>query len=331
MRTYHSLSEVPDPPAAGRVVAIGVFDGVHRGHQQILTRAASAARSAGASAAAVTFYPHPDAVLHRRSAPPMLTPLPRKEELLEALGVDELVVVLFDKDFAQLTPEAFCSMVLSDHLGARAVFVGENFRFGRGGVGTATDLRQYGRSHGFEVMAVGLARKDGEVISSTRIRELLKDGRVAEAAGLLGRPHRIEGRVVSGFGRGRGLDAPTANLAPTPEMALPRLGIYITRSTVDGGETYGSVTSVGTNPTFEHDGKVRIETLLLDYSGALYGSRLAVDFLEHIRAQRAFADADSLAARIHQDVQIARDYFQREQLTRTAEKPGPQAKKAPGR
>ena len=309
MQTYHSLAEVADPPAAGRVVAIGVFDGVHRGHRQILLRAVEAARSTGASAAAVTFYPHPDAVLHRRSAPPMLTPLPRKEELLQALGLDELVVVPFDKEFALLTPASFCGVVLSEHLGARAVFVGENFRFGHGGVGTPADLRQYGRSHGFEVVSVALAREDGEVISSTRIRELLKAGKVAEAAHLLGRPHRIEGTVISGVGRGRGLEAPTANLTPTPEMALPRLGIYVTRSTVNGLESYRSVTSVGTNPTFESDGKIRIETLLLDYSGALYGSRLAVDFLDRIRDQQAFPDAGSLAAQIRSDVEVARAFF----------------------
>jgi riboflavin kinase/FMN adenylyltransferase len=309
VRAYHSLSEVADPPAAGRVVAIGVFDGVHRGHQEILRRAVERARSTQAAAAAVTFYPHPDAVLHRRSAPPMLTPLPRKEELLAELGLDEVVVVPFDADFARLSPESFCKAVLSDHLGARTVFVGENFRFGQGGAGTPADLREYGRSHGFEVVSLTLARDDGEVISSTRIRQLLKAGKVAEAAGLLGRPHRVEGTVVSGFGRGRGLEAPTANLTPTPEMALPRLGIYVTMSTVNGAESHRSVTSVGTNPTFQDDGKVRIETLLLDYSGALYGSRLAVDFLERIRGQHAFSDAESLAAQIRRDVETARAYF----------------------
>jgi riboflavin kinase/FMN adenylyltransferase len=309
MRTYHSLGEVADPPAAGRVVAIGVFDGVHRGHQEILRRAAGAARLAGASVAAVTFFPHPDAVLHSRSAPPMLTPLRRKEELLEDLGMDELVVVPFDKAFSLLTPESFCSAVLSDHLGARAVFVGDNFRFGHGGAGTPAELREYGRSHGFEVVAVALALEGEEVISSTRIRELLKVGKVAEAARLLGRPHRIEGTVIRGFGRGKGLEAPTANLAPTPEMALPRLGIYVTRSTVEGSESYGSVTSVGTNPTFDSDGRIRIETLLLDYSGTLYDSRLAVDFLERIRGQQTFPDADSLAAQIRHDAEEARAYF----------------------
>ena len=309
MRVYHSLAEVPDPVEAGRVVAIGVFDGVHRGHQEILRRAVAASEASGASAAAVTFYPHPDAVLHSRTAPPMLTPLTRKAGLLEGLGMQELVVVPFDKDFAQLSPESFCSAVLSEHLGALAVFVGENFRFGHQGVGTPADLSQYGRSHGFEVVSVALACDGGEVISSTRIRELLREGRVAEATGLLGRPHRIEGQVISGVGRGKGLEAPTANIAPRPEMALPRLGIYATRSTVCGGGSYSSVTSVGTNPTFESDGKIRIETLLLDFSGDLYGTELAVDFVARIRDQQAFPDARTLAARIKQDVEIARAHL----------------------
>lgn len=309
MQVYHSLTEVPDPAAAGRVVAIGVFDGVHRGHQEILRRAVDAAAVSGASPAAVTFYPHPDAVLHSRSAPPMLTPLTRKAQLFEELGMQELVVVPFDHDFARLTPASFCRAVLSDHLGARAVFVGKNFRFGHGGVGTPADLVRYGRAHRFEVVAVGLACEAGEVISSTRIRDLLKEGRVAEAAGLLGRPHRIEGTVISGAGRGRGLDAPTANIAPMADMALPRLGIYVTRSTVDGMDVYGSVTSVGTNPTFESDGKIRIETLLLDYAGELYGSDLAIDFLGRIRDQQVFPDVRALADRIKQDVQIARTHL----------------------
>ncbi len=308
MRVYRSLAEVPDARPAGRVVAIGVFDGVHRGHQEILHRAVEAARGSGATPTAVTFYPHPDVVLRDRAALPMLTPLDRKAEILEELGLDELLIVPFDRNFARLTPADFCRAILSDHLGARAVFVGENFRFGHGGAGTPADLGAYGRSHGFEVIAVGLKREAGEVISSTRIRELIGEGRVAEAARLLGRPHRIEGRVVGGAGRGRALEAPTANLVPTPEMALPKLGIYVTRSTVDGTRAYRSVTSIGTNPTFESDGKVRIETLLFDFTGSLYGAMLAVDLLERIRDQEAFPDAESLAARIRLDVEIARSY-----------------------
>lgn len=308
MNVYQGLVDVPDAPSAGRMMAVGVFDGVHRGHQEILRRTVEAAEASGALPGVVTFYPHPDAVLHSRTAPPMLTPLARKAELLEELGAKELVVVPFDRQFARLSPEAFCRAVLSDHLGARAVFVGENFRFGHRGAGSSADLRLYGQTHGFEVVAVALASEAGQIISSTRIREAIGAGLVTEAARLLGRPHRIEGTVVSGVGRGRGLDAPTANLEQTPDMALPRLGIYVTRSTVDGRNVYRSVTSVGTNPTFESDGKIRIETLLFDFAGTLYGSHLSVDFLEYIRDQEAFPNAEVLAAAIRRDVEVARSY-----------------------
>jgi riboflavin kinase/FMN adenylyltransferase len=306
MRVYSSPGQVMEAPPQGRVLAIGVFDGVHRGHQRILSRAVDEAKSTGALSAAVTFYPHPEAVLRPRSAPRMLTSLERKATLLEALGLDEMVVVKFDREFAALSPESFGGTVLSDHLGARTVFVGENFRFGQNGAGTAADLGKYGGKHGFEVKPVALVEEDGEVISSTRIRELLRAGHVKEAARLLGRPHRIEGRVMAGVGRGRTLEAPTANLAPAKDMALPRAGVYVTLSTVDAGEVHPSVTSLGTNPTFQSDRKMRIETILLDYSGDLYGRRLAVDFLERIRGQKAFSDAGSLAQQIKRDVDTAR-------------------------
>jgi riboflavin kinase / FMN adenylyltransferase len=306
MRLYSTLGEVVDAPATGRVVAIGVFDGVHRGHQLILAQTIDQARATGALSTAVTFYPHPDAVLRPRSAPRMLTSLERKAELLDTLGMDELVVVRFDREFASLSPELFCRAVLSDHLGAKVVFVGENFRFGHKGAGTPLDLAEYGTTHGFHVRPVPLVEDAGEAISSTRIRELLKRGKVVEAAALLGRPHRLEGTVVSGAGRGRTLEAPTANLSVGREFALPGLGIYVTRSIVDRQRVYQSVTSVSTNPTFEHDRKVRIETVLLDYAGDLYGSQLSLDFLDRIRGQRTFPDADSLAAQIKKDIDFAR-------------------------
>ncbi len=305
MRTYQGLGEVTDAPREGRAIAIGVFDGVHRGHQRIVTSAVQEAAAGGGRSTVVTFSPHPDSVLHPRRAPRALTSAARKAELLEVLGVDELVVVKFDQDFAGLVPEAFCRLVLSAHLGARVVFVGENFRFGHQGLGTTKDLSAYGRTHGFEVRAVPLVDEAGEPISSTRIRELLRGGKVAEAARLLGRPHRVDGIVCPGRGRGRVLDAPTANLPVIREMALPRAGIYATRSTVDGREIYASVTSLGVNPTFESDGRLRMETLLFDYSGDLYGRHLAVDFLERIRSQRTFPDAESLARQIRSDVETA--------------------------
>ena len=309
MRIYHSLPEVPDPSAAGRVVAIGVFDGVHRGHQEILRRAVEAARSSGASSAAVTFYPHPDAVLHRRSAPPMLTPLARKAELLEELGMQELVVVPFDKDFAQLTPASFCSAVLSDHLGARAVFVGENFRFGHLGAGTPADLLLYGQSHGFEVVAVGLARDSGEVISSTRIRELLREGRVAEAAGLLGRPHRIEGTVISGSGAGQGPRRPDRQHRSHERHGASPFGhlhdpFYRGRERSRIARSPASARTPHSRATARSASRRCCSTI----PGSCTGPNLAVDFLARIRDQQAFPDAETLAARIKEDVAIARGY-----------------------
>ncbi|NLO28337.1 MAG: bifunctional riboflavin kinase/FAD synthetase [Actinobacteria bacterium] len=306
MRLYPSLEQVQTPPSSGRAVAIGVFDGVHRGHQRILRRAVEWAAAGGASSTAVTFYPHPETVLRPRGAPKMLTSLERKTALLEELGLDEVVVVRFDEDFARLSPEAFCRAVLSARLGARVVFVGENFRFGYQGTGVVADLLEYGSTHDFGVQAVSLVEEAGEIVSSTRIRALLRAGHVKEAARLLGRPHRLEGTVASGAGRGRQLDAPTANLPYGRDTALPRSGVYATLSVVDGSEPRLSVTSVGTNPTFESDHKIRVETLILDYSGDLYGRHLAVDFVDRIRGQEVFPDADSLAGQIKDDVAAAR-------------------------
>ncbi|MCX8032928.1 MAG: bifunctional riboflavin kinase/FAD synthetase [Thermoleophilia bacterium] len=305
MRVYRSLEEVGGAPARGRVAAIGVFDGVHRGHQRILQRAVEHGRAIGATVTAVTFHPHPDAVLRKEGAPPLLTTLERKAFLLAELGLDEMVVVTFDAEFSQLSPQAFCERVLSSRLGVRAVYVGENFRFGHRGEGTAEHLEVFGAVHGFAVYAIELARDDGDVISSTRIRQLLNEGQVEEAARLLGRPHRVEGLVVPGAGRGRTLSAPTANVRVDGEVALPRPGVYVSRSTVDGKFEADSITSVGTNPTFGGQ-ELTVETLLLDFSGNLYRRWLAVDFLERIREQAAFSDANELAKAIRRDIEVAR-------------------------
>jgi riboflavin kinase / FMN adenylyltransferase len=308
---YTRLEDVESVPAGGRVVAIGVFDGVHLGHQSIVKEAVAAAEALGARPTVVTFYPHPEALLRPGSGPVTLTLPGRKAQLLWELGIVEVVTVDFDQQFAQLLPEAFCSVVLSTRLGARAVVVGDNFRFGRRGCGTADDLTAFGLTHGFSVCPVPLVSRAGEPISSTRIRCLLSAGEVAEAAGLLGRPHRLEGLVVRGAGRGTGLHYPTANLAVTPELALPAEGVYVTRATIDGNESYDSVTSVGTNPTFEKGGEVHVETVILEYKGDLYGHTLAVDFLERIRGQEVFDGASALVKRIEEDVLAARKVHDR--------------------
>ncbi len=311
MREYADLRAVEVASGKGRVVAIGVFDGVHIGHQRIIKAAVAAARASGSSAAVVTFHPHPEAVLRPRSAPRALVSTERKAELLEALGVDEVVVVKFDSEFSRLLPEAFCRAVLSDRLSARAVFVGENFRFGRDGLGTLTDLNAYGSTHSFLVEAMPLVWEGGGPVSSTRIRQSLREGDVAGAAKLLGRPHQIEGTVTAGARRGRSLNAPTANLTVERGIALPRVGVYVTRAVVADGSSHAAVTSVGTNPTFEKGRRVRVETLLLGFEGDLYGCRLRVDFLERIRGQKTFPDAETLRKQIEADIETARQIHRR--------------------
>jgi riboflavin kinase/FMN adenylyltransferase len=289
----------------GRVVAIGVFDGVHVGHQSIIARAVGAAAECSARATVVTFHPHPEAVLRPRSAPRALTPPERKAQLLGDLGVQEIVSVKFDREFARLTPASFCGAVLLESLGTRVVYVGENFRFGHDGVGTPADLSFYGKAHGFSVRSVKLAQDGEGPVSSTRVRAALRAGDVAQAARLLGRPHRVSGLVMEGVRRGRTLGAPTANIQVSRDVALPRLGVYATRAVLCDGTWYRAVTSVGTNPTFEKGKKVRVETLLLGFVDDLYGSGLGVDFVQRIRNQKAFANSEALREQIARDVQAA--------------------------
>jgi len=305
MQVYEGLNEV-QVPGEGRVVAIGVFDGVHLGHQSIIRETVEAARDLGVRPAVVTFDPHPEAVIKGGRGPRLLTTRGQKASLLSDLGIADMLVVRFDREFARLTPAEFCDSVLSERLGVKTVLVGEGFRFGRDGAGTAAELHRLGATHGFTTRAVPLVARDGGAVSSTRIRGLLSVGEVKGAASLLGRPYRIDGEVSAGKGRGRSLGAPTANIHIPSRTARPRLGVYVTRATVDGRATYAAVTSVGTNPTFEEGGVVRAETFLLDFNGDVSGSFLSVDFLERLRGQRKFPDANTLSRQIVKDIDAAR-------------------------
>lgn len=322
MRVYRSIGEVADQPGVPRSVAIGTFDGLHRGHQAIVEKAVQAARTMEGSAAVLTFEPHPSAVLAPDRHPVLLSPFEYKVHLLEQAGVDELVALPFDAAFAALSPGEFCESVLSSRLNARQVMVGENFRFGAGGVGTAEDLIAFGRESGFSVTAIGLVIARGLPVSSTRIRRLVTEGRVEEAAELLGRPHALDGFVGGGAGRGRDLGTPTANLEVSGGVAVPAPGVYVTRTLVAAGDLRPSVTSIGTNPTFETDEVVRIETFVLGFSGNLYGRRIRVEFLEWIRGQHAFPDAAALQARIADDVRAAEAYFSEVRVGRDAGRRG---------
>jgi riboflavin kinase/FMN adenylyltransferase len=288
-------------PAA---VAVGNFDGLHLGHRRILSRLCRLAGERGLRSLVLTFEPHPERALGKRSVR-MIETSDQRLARLRGTCVDAVVVIPFDEGFARLTGPAFVNDVLRDKLGAREVVVGRGFRFGRDRRGDSALLRRLGRRSGFGVHVIPPVVLGGQTVSSTVVRALIGRGRVEEAARLLGRPYEIAGRIVPGRGRGRHLGFPTANLETANEI-LPG-GVFITE-TVRGGKIYPSLTSVGTNPTFGPH-PLTVETLLLDFRGSLYGAWLTVRFLRKLRPTRTFPDAASLATRIRRDVDDARAWF----------------------
>lgn len=295
------------PGGWGRsVVTIGVFDGVHRGHQAIIGHAAARARELGVKSVVVTFDPHPAEVVRPGSHPAVLTEPARKAELIEALGVDVLCVVPFTPDFSRLSPEAFAHDVLVEHLHAALVVVGENFRFGHRAAGDVALLEQLGRTFGYAVEGAPLVAEAGTVFSSTYIRSCVAAGDVVAAASALGRPHRLEGVVVRGDGRGRELGFPTANLLCHRYAAVPADGIYAARLVRRGQrEPLRAAVSIGTNPTFSGQER-RVEAYVLDFDADLYGERLALDFVAHLRGQVRYDSVEPLVAQMAEDVERTR-------------------------
>jgi len=285
-------------------VAVGNFDGVHRGHRALVAAAISRARAEGGAAVVLTFDPHPARVLRPLEAPAALTTLAQKEELVAGLGIDRLAVLPFDARLAGLAPAAFAREVLAEALAARHVVVGESFRFGRGRLGDARSLEALGASLGFGVEVVPPVLHRGLPISSSRVREALVRGEVSEALELLGRPHFVDGTVVRGDGRGRTLGIPTANLAPD-EQILPARGVYAARCRVASGTWQPAVVNVGERPTFG-GGRVTLEAHLLDFGGDLYDTRVRLAFQERLRGEERFESAGALVARIQQDIRAAR-------------------------
>jgi riboflavin kinase/FMN adenylyltransferase len=288
---------------------LGNFDGVHLGHQVVVRRAVEEARSRGMRAVAVTFDPHPRAVLRPGSEPKLLTVLEVREELLLGCGVDEVRVLRFDLDLSKKSPGDFVREVLVGELGAGVVVVGENFRFGYKASGDVKDLDRHMRDAGGEAYAVptyvlGEAAGSGEAINSTRIRMLLHDGEAREAARLLGRPYSLRGVVVEGDKRGHALGFPTANVLPGAVALVPGRGVYAGHVRV-GEERYGACTNVGVAPTFERR-ESRVEAYLLDYDGDLYGEVIDVTFEERLRPEKQFSGVYELKEQIARDVAEAR-------------------------
>jgi riboflavin kinase / FMN adenylyltransferase len=311
MQRWQGPDEIP-ADWGSCVATVGVFDGVHRGHQRIVARAGEAAARMDLPVVVVTFDPHPDEVVRPGSHPPFLCTTRRRCELLAGLGVSAVCVIPFSYEFSQLGPDEFVRAVLVDRLHAAHVVVGENFRFGHRAAGDVALLGELGDKYDFSAEGVPLLTDGGVTISSTAIRELLAEGDVAGAARDLGRPHRVEGVVVRGHQRGRALGFPTANLEMLPHTAIPADGVYsgwLLSLGTDGTERerWPAAISVGTNPTF--DGQERtVEAYALDRDDLdLYGLHMAADFVTRIRGQARFDSVADLVSQMHQDVDAARE------------------------
>ena len=291
---------------SGSVATMGNFDGIHIGHQSLIRNAVAEARQRDCPSVVLTFEPHPLKILAPHRAPKLILTHKDKMQMLQALGVDAVVIQNFDLRFANMQPQEFVRSFLVDRLHVKKIWVGRDLRFGQGRKGRVEDLIHWGRDLGFEVGVVEPILLDGARVSSSRVRQLLQQGRVDEVKPLLGRYHFVSGRVVSGHRRGRALGFPTANLATRTE-ALPLDGIYATLFKLDERE-WLSVSSIGTNPTFG-EGSRTIETFILDFSSGIYSKTVKVSFVKRLREERKFASADQLAAQMHEDVEIAKTVF----------------------
>jgi riboflavin kinase/FMN adenylyltransferase len=282
------VTRLADAEPRPRHVAIGTFDGVHLGHQAVIDGADTV----------LTFDPHPLSVIHPERAPRLITPFELRRDLIEGLGVRELVVIRFDDEFAQITAEDFIREVLIEKLDARKVSIGENFNFGAKAKGTPEMLARHGE---FNTRIVPMIEVDGEVVSSGRIRALVEAGEVAEARRCLGAPFMVEGPVVAGEKRGRELGFPTANQVPDPDLVVPGHGVYA--SFANG---VPAATNVGVRPTFESELGLLIETYLIDRMEDLYGQNLRVAFVERLRGEERFDSAEALVEQMQRDVEDAR-------------------------
>ncbi|MDS7596266.1 bifunctional riboflavin kinase/FAD synthetase [Agrobacterium tumefaciens] len=290
----------------GGVIAIGNFDGVHRGHRAVLDRALELADARGVPALVLTFEPHPRSVFRPDMPVFRLSPAPLKARLLEAIGFQSVIEYPFDREFSQRSADEFVKSILVDWLGASAVVTGFDFHFGKGREGGPAFLMEAGKRNGFDVTLVDAFRDEGaDVVSSSRIRDLLCEGDVAAAAGLLGYRFTVEAEVIGGQKLGRTLGFPTANMALPPETEL-KAGIYAVRFRRADGTLYDGVASFGYRPTVTDNGAALLETYVFDFSGDLYGEICSVSFFGHLRDELKFDGLEPLVAQIRRDEEEAR-------------------------
>jgi riboflavin kinase/FMN adenylyltransferase len=291
------------------VLALGNFDGLHRGHIKIIERVRRVAFERGGTSLVLTFDPHPPRIVRPDKAPPLLMTLEQKVEALGKAGIQGVAIVTFTYDLSRWQPEAFVKTVLVDWLRVAEVWVGADFLFGRDRSGNFSLLRALGGQYGYRAEKIDPVRYKEFVISSTRIRRLIAEGRVDEASALLGHHFYIDGTVVRGAGRGRELGVPTANIVSANEL-IPPHGVYATTAIVDG-VIYPSVTNIGLRPTFESTTKTTIETHILEMNADLYDKQVRLGFVQRLRDERRFPDVDALKAQIEADVRRAARLFDR--------------------
>jgi riboflavin kinase/FMN adenylyltransferase len=307
MRLFHGTDNAKI--ARPTVATLGVFDGLHLGHQLIMQTVTERARATGAVPTVITFDPHPRSVLHSKDAPPLLQTFDQKIEAFSMLGLEQTIVIRFTRDFAQVRAEDFLRDILAERLQAKEVYLGRGFAFGRNREGNIALLKRVSEELGFRAEEVPEVQLHGQRISSSRIRQLLAEGRVNLARRMLGRPYGVEGRVARGQERGRTLGFPTANLHPQNRV-IPRNGVYVTATLIEGAWRR-SITNVGTRPTFEAEAEPSVETYVMNWSGDLYGDVLRVRFLHRLRDEKKFAAVEDLKRQIAHDVGRATHYFER--------------------
>jgi riboflavin kinase / FMN adenylyltransferase len=312
VQRWHGLESVPTD-WGHCVVTIGVFDGIHRGHQAIIADAVRMAGERALPSVLITFVPHPSEVVRPGSHPPVLTSIVRRAELVEQLGVDVFCALPFTLEFSKMAPDEFVHRALVERLHASAVVVGENFRFGHKAAGDVTLLDRLGHRFGFSAHGIPLLTEDDRPLSATYVRSCVQAGDMTTAAEILGRPHRVDGVVERGDQRGRELGFPTANLRADEWAAVPADGVYAGRAVRldEWGRTHAgpplgtAAISVGTNPTFEVRQR-RVEAYVLDFAGDLYGATVGIEFVERLRGMEKFDSVDALVTQMHADVERTR-------------------------
>lgn len=305
MRLIRSL-DIPDAPL-GRVVALGNFDGLHRGHARIFVEACRLSRALSLPPLVFTFDPHPLKVLRGAGSVRLLQSVQQKLSVLAAWGFEDVVLYPFNHEFSLLTPEDFMRSTLLDRLKVAGVVVGTLFNFGHNREGNAATLEAFGAAHGFPVVAVPPLRHKGHIISSTWVRKCIEEANLAEAAELLGRPYSIDGRVVEGDRRGTTLGFPTANIIPAQDV-LPPSGVYLT-ACLQQESLRPALTNIGFRPTFGADSQLTIETYLLDFTGDLYAKNIELFFLSRLRAETKFESVEALKNQLELDRAAANAFF----------------------